>query len=78
MQKRLQSSDGEPTRNWGVVFSGKVRRTHGDRSLNAWVQPHHTDATESLFDRDTDQRKTEAIEGMGRISDLNSVGGECC
>src|SRR6266516_1949217 len=37
--------------------------------------PH--DATESLFDRDTNQRKTEAVERMGRISDLNRVGGKC-
>jgi hypothetical protein len=78
MQKRLQSSDGEPTRRKHAVFTSKVGLTYRDCSLNAWVQPHQTDATESLFDRDTDQRKTEAVEGMGRISDLNDVGGKCC
>jgi len=77
MQKRLQSSDGEPTRRKNSAFSSKVGRTHGDRSLNAWMQPHQTDATESLFDRDTNQRKTEAVKRMGRISDLNRVGWEC-
>jgi hypothetical protein len=78
MQKRLQSSNGEPTRRWGVVFTSKVRCPHRDRSLNARVEPHQADTTESLFDRDTDQRKTETIEGMGRISDLHHVGRECC
>ncbi len=66
MQKRLQSSDGEPTRRKNSAFSSKVGRTHGDRSLNAWMQPHQTDATESLFDRDTNQRKTEGVKSMGR------------
>jgi hypothetical protein len=78
MQKCLQSSDGEPTRRKYSVFPHKVGRTHRDRSLNAWVQPHQTDATESLFDRDTDQRKAEAVEGMRWVSDLNRVSGECC
>ena len=77
MQQPLQSSDGEPTRRKNSVFTSKVGCTYRDHSLNAWMQPHHTDATESLFDRDTNQRKTEAVERMGRISDLNRVGWEC-
>ena len=68
-------SNGEPTRSGYPTFISKVGSTHGDHSLNAWVEPHHTDTTESLFDCDTDQRKAEAIKGMGRISDLNSIGG---
>ena len=78
MQKRLESSDGEPTRRKHSLFAGQVRRTYGDCSLNPWVQPHQTDAAKPLFDRDTNQRKTEAREGMGRISDLNRVSGKCC
>jgi hypothetical protein len=73
MEQRLQSSDGEPTRRKHSVFTSKVGRTYRDCSLNAWVQPHQTDATESLFDSDTNQRKAEAVERMGRILDLNSV-----
>jgi hypothetical protein len=53
MQKRLQSSNGEPTRRKNAVFTGKVRCTHRDHSLYTWVQPHHTDAAKPLFDRDT-------------------------
>ena len=75
MQQRLQSSNGEPTRRKHAVFTGKVRRTHRDRSLNAWVQPHQTDAAKPLFDRDTNERKAEAVERMGRVSDLNSIDG---
>jgi len=78
MQKGLESSDGEPTSGKNSLFAGQVRRTYRDRSLNAWVQPHQTDTAKSLFDRDTEQRKAEAIERMGWISDLNRVGGECC
>ncbi len=75
MQQRLQSSNGEPTRRRHSVFTGKVRRTHRDRSLYAWVQPHQTDAAKPLFDRDTNERKAEAVERMGRVSDLNSIDG---
>jgi hypothetical protein len=78
MHKCLQSSHGEPTRSWDVGFISKICRSHGDNSLNAWVQPHHTNTAKSLFDCHTDQRKAEAIERMGRISDLNRVGGKCC
>jgi hypothetical protein len=77
MQQRLHSSKGEPTRSRGPAYLSKVRSAHGDHSLNARVQPHHTDATESLFHGDANQRKAEAVKRMGRISDLNCVGWEC-
>ena len=77
MQKRLQSSNGEPAHHWDVRFIGKVGRTHRNSALNAWVQPHQTDTTETLFHRDTNQREAEAIERMGRIDHLNCVGREC-
>ncbi len=77
MQQRLQSSSAEPTRSRGPACLSKVRRPHGDHALNAWVQPYHTDTTESLFHCDPDQRKAETVERMGRISDLNRVGWEC-
>jgi len=78
MQKRLESGDGEPTARKTSLFAGQVRRTYRDCSLNAWMQPHQTDTAKPLFDRDTNQRKAEAIKRMGWISDLNRVGGECC
>ncbi len=77
MQQRLHSSYGEPTGSRYPAYLSKVCSTHGDHAFNAWVQPHHTDTTESLFHRDADQRKAEAIERMGRICDLNSVGWSC-
>ena len=78
MQKRLQSSHGEPARGGDVEFTGQVGRTQRDGSLNAWVQPHQTDTAKSLFHGDTNQRKAEAVKRMGWISDFNRVGGECC
>jgi hypothetical protein len=78
MQKRLQSSHGEPARHGDVGFTGQVGRPHRDGSLNAWVQPHQTDAAEALFHRDPNQWKTEARERMGWISDFNRVSRECC
>ena len=77
MQERLQSSDREPTGTNRSIFTDEVGRTHRDRSLNAWMQPHQTDATKALFHRDANERKAEAKERMGRISDLNRVSGEC-
>jgi hypothetical protein len=78
MQKRLQSSNGEPARHRDMGFTGQVGRAHRDGSLNAWMEPHQTDTTEALFHCDTNQWKAEAIERMGWISDLNRVGRECC
>ena len=77
MQQRLHSSQGEPTRSRGPAYLSKVRSAHGNHALNARVQPHYTDATESLFHGDANQRKAEAVKRMGRISDLNRVGWEC-
>ena len=77
MQKRLQSSNGEPAWHRDVGFTGKVGRTHWDGSLNAWVQPYETDTTKPLFHGDTNQRKAQAVEWMGRISNLNIVSREC-
>lgn len=77
MQQRLESSDGEPTCHKDVGVTGKAGRPHRDCSLNAWVQPHQTDTAEALFHGDTNQRKAEAVERMGWISDLNRVGGKC-
>jgi hypothetical protein len=78
MQKRLQSSNGESACHRDVWCTGQVGRTHRNGPLNAWVQPHQTDATKSLFDRDTEQRKAQAVKRMGWINDLNRISGECC
>ena len=77
MQKRLQSSNGESACHKDVGFTGKAGCAQRDGSLNAWVQPHQTDTAEALFHGDTNQRKAEAVERMGWISDLNRVGGKC-
>jgi len=77
MQKPLQSSHREPTRHKDVRLVGQVGRTYRDGSLNAWMQPHQTDATKPLFHGNTNQRKAETVERMGRISDLDCADGEC-
>ena len=77
MQERLQSSDREPTGTTRSIFIDEVGRTHGDRSLNAWMQPYQTNAAKALFYRSADERKAEAVERMGRIGDLHPVSGKC-
>lgn len=77
MQQRLQSSNGEPTPHWDVGFTSQVGRTHRNSALNARMEPYQTDPTEALFHGDANQRKTEAIEWMGWVCDLNRVSREC-
>jgi hypothetical protein len=76
-QQCLEGGHGEPTTGGLNGDRRQAGSGHRDDTLDAGIEPHDTHAAEPLFGGEADEREGEAVERMGRISDLNALNWWC-
>jgi len=76
-EERVDGREREPAAGQRNADARKVGGGDRDDALDPRMEPHDTDPAQALFGRNAEEWEGEAVERMGRLSNLDRVDWEC-